>query len=73
MFLVSKISLGRIFYFYAFLAPFRLKIINIEEVIKIKRIIIDLNKIGLYNLPGIIIDYNWLGLSTTLVLILVFI
>ena len=49
------------------MALFRLKIINIEEVVKIRRIIIDLNRIGLYNLPGIIIDCNWLGLSTTLV------
>jgi len=45
--------------------PFGLEIVNIE-VVKIKRIIIDLNRIGLYNLPGIIIDCNWLGLSTTL-------
>ena len=37
-----------------------------EEVVKIRRIIIDWNRIGLYNLPGIIIDCNWLGLSTTL-------
>jgi len=59
-------------YFYALLAPFGLEIVNIEEVVKIRRIIIDLNRIGLYNLPGIIIDCNWLGLSTTLVFILVF-
>ena len=53
-------------HFYALLAPFGLEIVNIEEVVKIRRIIIDSNRIGLYNLPGIIIDCNWLGLSTTL-------
>jgi hypothetical protein len=37
-----------------------------EEVVKVRRIIIDWNRIGLYNLPGIIIDCNRLGLSTTL-------
>jgi hypothetical protein len=54
-------------HFYALLAPFGLEIVNIEEVVKIRRIIIDSNRIGLYNLPGIIIDCNWLGLSTTLI------
>ena len=38
-------------HFYALLAPFGLEIVNIEEVVKRRRIII---------------DCNWLGLSTTL-------
>ena len=51
-------------HFYALLAQFGLEIVNIEEDVKIRRIIIDLNRIGLYNLPGILIDCDWFQEAT---------